>query len=160
EERRQATAEIGAMPLDDALPLLLRALGDEDWRVRKEATIAARAFGGDAPLAAALIETFIGGDNVGLRNAARHLRRGAGPRVAAAVGEALPGLDADGRKLVVETLGKGKDPAAIGVLARALDDADDNVRQGAIEAIAALGAHAPGRALEILIARLDDRDRV
>ncbi|MGK4006757.1 HEAT repeat domain-containing protein [Sorangium sp. So ce1036] len=41
EERRQAAARLGrAADIAEALPLLLRALGDPDWRVRKEATYA------------------------------------------------------------------------------------------------------------------------
>jgi HEAT repeat protein len=160
EERRQATAELGSAPLDVALPLLVRALGDEDWRVRKEATIAARAFGAAPTLCDALIAALDDRENVGLRNAAVDVLASAGSAATAALGAALPKLDADGRKLVVETLGKGKDSEALQAVRPALDDPDDNVRQGAIEAVAALGAVARDGAEEILIARLDDRDRV
>jgi hypothetical protein len=75
-----------------------------------------------------------------------------------ALARALPGLDADGRKLVVETLGRGRDPAALPSLEAAAEDPDDNVRQGAIEAIAAVGPLVPDRVGELLFARLDDRD--
>lgn len=160
EERRQATTEIGGVPLEAALPLLLRSLGDEDWRVRKEATLAARAFGAAPRLLAALIGELGEGDNVGLRNAAVDVLAGAGHAATRALGEALSGLDADGRKLVVETLGKGRDPAALDALEGALRDPDDNVRQGAIEAIAGLGALARERVQGLLLGRLDDRDRV
>ncbi|WP_437289621.1 HEAT repeat domain-containing protein [Sorangium sp. So ce406] len=40
EERRQGAARLGRADVAEALPLLLRALGDPDWRVRKEATYA------------------------------------------------------------------------------------------------------------------------
>ena len=69
EERRQATAELARTPLAEALPLLYRALGDEDWRVRKEATIAARAFGPAGPLVDALVETRAGQARVNLNKA-------------------------------------------------------------------------------------------
>jgi HEAT repeat protein len=160
EERRQATTELGGVPLDEALPLLLRSLGDEDWRVRKEATLAARAFGPAPALLAALVRELAEGDNVGLRNAAVDVLAGAGHAATRGLSSALPGLDADGRKLVVETLGKGRDPAALGALEGALRDPDDNVRQGAIEAIAGLGALARDRVQALLLGRLDDRDRV
>ena len=95
EERRQATAELGRAPLGDALPLLLLALGDDDWRVRKEATVVARAFGAAPPLVEALVEVFAGtGDNVGLRNAAVEVLAGAGRPATLALGAAMPRLDA------------------------------------------------------------------
>lgn len=160
EERRQGTTEIGGLPVQAALPLLLSALGDEDWRVRKEATIAARAFGAAPELMSALVGVLAESDNVGLRNAAVDVLAGAGAGATLVLGEALGRLDADGRKLVVETLGKGRDPAALGPLGAALDDADPNVRQGAIEAVAGLGSLARDHAAVILLARLDDADRV
>ncbi len=160
EDRRQATAELGRLPVEEALPLLLRSLGDEDWRVRKEATVAARAFGSAPLLVDGLVGVFRGGDNVGLRNAAVEVLAGAGAEATTALSSALPRLDADGRKLVIETLGRGRDPAALGALEAALVDADENVRQAAIEAIAGLGALARDRVPELLLARLGDRDRL
>ena len=160
EDRRQATAELGRVPVDEAVPLLLASLGDEDWRVRKEATLVARSFGGARALLAALVEVFAGGDNVGLRNAAVEVLASAGHAATAALAEALPRLDADGRKLAVETLGRGRDPAALGALELALADGDANVREGAMEAIAGLGPLAPERVAELLLARLDDGDRL
>ena len=158
EERRQATAELARTPLEDALPPLCRALGDEDWRVRKEATVAARAFGPAEALIAALVGALGEGDNVGLRNAAVEVLAAMGHASTSALGRALPGLDADGRKLVVEALGRGRDPAALPSLEAAADNPDDNVRQGAIEAIAAVGPLAPDRVEALLFARLDNRD--
>jgi HEAT repeat protein len=164
EERRQATAELGGVALDAALPLLVRALGDEDWRVRKEATVAARAFGPAPALIDALVGALDDADNVGLRNAAVDVLSSAGqaatPALAAALGRRDGRLDADARKLVVETLGKGRDPAALGVVAAALGDPDENVRQGAMEAVAGLGALDLPRAEALLLGRLDDRDRI
>lgn len=160
EERRQATSALAGLPVEAAVGLLLRALGDEDWRVRKEATLAARALGAAEPLVRALVGVLGEGDNVGLRNAAVDVLAFAGPAATAALAEALGRVDADGRKLAVEALGKGRDPEALAVLEGALGDADDNVRQGAIEAVAALGAVARDRAARILLPRLEDRDRV
>ena len=44
EERRRATASLRDVPPDDGIALVLRALGDEDWRVRKEAIAVAVAY--------------------------------------------------------------------------------------------------------------------
>lgn len=160
EERRQATAEIGSLPPPAAAPLLLAALGDDDWRVRKEATIAARALGAPPSITKALLGVLAESDNVGLRNAAVEVLANFGAAATPELAAALSRLDADGRKLVVETLGKGRDPGALDALEAALGDADDNVRQGAAEGIAGLGALSRERVSEILLGCLDDRDRV
>jgi HEAT repeat protein len=160
EDRRQATAELARLPVEEALPLLVRSLGDEDWRVRKEATLAARAFGGAPPLLDVLVGAFAGGENVGLRNAAVEVLAGVGADATPVLAAALPRLDPDGRKLVVETLGRGRDPAALGALEAALADTDENVRQAVIEAIAGLGALARDRVPDLLLARLGDHDNL
>jgi HEAT repeat protein len=160
EERRQATAEIGALPAAAAAPLLLVALGDDDWRVRKEATIAARGLGAAPSIIRALLTVLAESDNVGLRNAAVEVLANFGAAATPELADAFARLDADGRKLVVETLGKGRDPGALDALEKALDDGDDNVRQGAAEAISGLGPLARERVTEVLLRRLDDRDRV
>ncbi|MEO7327989.1 MAG: HEAT repeat domain-containing protein [Minicystis sp.] len=159
EERRQATARLGQLALDVALPLLVQALGDEDWRVRKEATLVTRPLAAAPALIAAMIETFSTSHDVGLRNAAIDVLIGAGAAATTALAAALPKLDADGRKLAVEVLGRGRDPVALGALAQVLaGDADENVRQAAMEAVAQLGVIARERAGELLLASLDDRD--
>ncbi|HEY4121121.1 MAG TPA: HEAT repeat domain-containing protein, partial [Byssovorax sp.] len=167
EDRRQATQLLAHLEATAALPLLLRALGDDDWRVRKEATQAARAFGGDRALVQALVKV-IGRDddardqldNVGLRNAAVDVLAAAGPAATPVLAVALGGLDADGRKLAIEALGRSRDPAAVDPLAYALGDVDENVRQGALEALATLGPAAPERVGERLLGALDDADPV
>lgn len=160
EERRQATSRLGRLDLDHASQLLVRALGDEDWRVRKEATLAARAFVGARSLIDRLIEELRTSDNVGLRNAIVDVLASAGHASIEPLSTAFATLDADGRKLVVEIFGKTRDGGALDMLEVALHDPDDNVRAGAIEAIAEIGSGADGRAGDILLARLDDRDPI
>lgn len=159
EERRQATTHLGELELRDALPLLMRALGDSDWRVRKEATIGARAFMPDRMLSAALIEALSQGENVGLRNAAVEVLASSGHATAVAVANAISSLDEVGRKLAVEALGRSRDQAALGPLEAALFDQDDNVRQAAVEAIASVGAVAGEPAHKLLLRCLRDEDR-
>ncbi len=160
EERRQATSRLGRLDLDHASQLLVRALGDEDWRVRKEATLAARAFVGARSLIDTLIDELRTSDNVGLRNAIVDVLASAGHASIEPLSTAFATLDADGRKLVVEIFGKTRDGDALDMLEVALHDPDDNVRAGAIEAIAEIGGGADGRAGDILLARLDDRDPI
>lgn len=159
EQRRQATSHLAELDLREALPLLLRALGDADWRVRKEATIAARSFVPDRALINALITALDQGENVGLRNAAVEVLASSGHAAAAAIADAMSALDEVGRKLAVEALGRSRDQAALGPLEAALFDPDDNVRQAAVEAIAAVGGVAGEPAHKILIRCLSDEDR-
>jgi HEAT repeat protein len=158
EERRQATALMSELPLDDALPLLLRALGDVDWRVRKEATFSARAFVPQPALIDAMIKVFEPGDNVGLRNAAVEVLASCGSASTGKLAASLARLDADGRKLAVQALGRTRDPVALDILERSLRDDDHNVRQGAVEAIAALGLIAPEAVQKLLVRCLEDSE--
>lgn len=158
EERRQATSLIAELFLHDALPLLIRALGDADWRVRKEATYAARAFVPAPKLVEAMIALFEPGENVGLRNAAVDVLGSCGSAATRPLAMAFAGLDADGRKLAVQALGSTRDPQALAVLSHALDDRDSNVRQGAVEAISRLGPFAPSEVQLLLLRSLDGHD--
>lgn len=160
EERRQATTHLCELEMRDAFPLLMKALGDSDWRVRKEATIAARTFMPDRMLAEALIDALSQGENVGLRNAAVEVLATSGHATALAVANALSSLDDVGRKLAVEALGRSRDQAGLGPLEAALFfDQDDNVRQAAVEAIASVGAVAGEPAHKLLFRCLRDDDR-
>jgi hypothetical protein len=158
EERRQATSLIAELFLHDALPLLIRALGDEDWRVRKEATHAARAFVPAPNLVNAMVALFEPGENVGLRNAAVDVLALCGSAATRPLSMALGRLDADGRKLVVQALGTTRDTHALSALAFALDDDDSNVRQGAVEAISRLGPLAPAEVQRLLLRSVDADD--
>ncbi|WP_437716522.1 HEAT repeat domain-containing protein [Sorangium sp. So ce448] len=189
EERRQAAARLGRADVVEALPLLLRALGDPDWRVRKEATYAchrliqaapasapAQAAEGERPaspgagaegerpsapqlLVAALLDALQKSEDVGLRNAAIEVLGYCGRDATPALVDALGALAGDERKLVVDALGRTRDPAALDPLYAALAEQDDNLRQSAIEAIAGMGLIARERVTDILYERLSDRDR-
>lgn len=158
EERRQATSLIAELPVYDALPLLVRALGDSDWRVRKEATYAARAFVPAPALVTAMVKTFEPCDNVGLRNAAIEVLATSGSAATTALVASLGKLDADGRKLAVQALGATRDPNALAALERTLSDPDENVRQGSVEAIAQLGPIAPVEVQRLLFRCLGNPD--
>ncbi|XYI00421.1 HEAT repeat domain-containing protein [Sorangium sp. So ce1128] len=188
EERRQAAARLGRADVTEALPLLLRALGDPDWRVRKEATYACHRLIQAAPAAAiqgaegerppapqggaegerlsasqllvgALLDALRTSDDVGLRNAAIEVLGYCGRDATPALVGALGKLAGDERKLVVDALGRTRDPAALDALYAALAEQDDNLRQSAIEAISGMGLIARERVTDILYERLADRDR-
>ena len=129
---------------------LLRALGDSDWRVRKQAIDVVRALAPSAELLAGLLLTLLPGDNVGLRNAAVEALGAFGEPAISALSELLPRLDADGKKLAAEALARTLSPSAFDPLRRLLLDADPNVRAAAIEAVATIGSTAASDAFEIL----------
>jgi HEAT repeat protein len=159
EERRRATALLSEQKIESAIPLLLRALGDEDWRVRKEATVAAAAMAPSAELLKALVGVLLPGDNVGLRNAAVEALAAHGGAAVEPIGSALPSLDADGRKLAAEALGRSGSVVALSPLRTLLPDSDSNVRAAAVESIAALGAMCLDAAMPVLEGCLDSDDR-
>lgn len=158
EARRRAASHIRGLTPEEARPLLLRALGDDDWRVRREATEAAAWFIDHEPLVAALIDTFRPGDNVGLRNAAVEVLAQLGDGALSAVSDAMSRLDADGRKLAVEVLGASNSTAALAPLQQRLADEDSNVRSAAVEALAGLGRVAPHEVREVLVQCLEAPD--
>ncbi len=108
EERREAAVELGRAGRQ-AVPLLFRAMGDKDWRVRKTAVEALVAIDGEGVIAG-LIKALNAEDNAGARNSAiEALVQIGGP----AVETLLPVLttpDPDVRKFVVDILGDIKDP--------------------------------------------------
>ncbi|MBK8258386.1 MAG: HEAT repeat domain-containing protein [Polyangiaceae bacterium] len=159
EERRRAVGLVVAVPIEEAVPLLIRALGDDDWRVRKEATFAARELLPADELLSALVSVLDSRD-IGLCNAAVDVLGAAGAGATPHLVAAMATLGPDGRKLAVEALGSSRDRAALGPLSAALHDADANVRQTAAESIASLSAVAPDEVEAVLLRLLDDPDPI
>jgi HEAT repeat protein len=154
EERREAAVDLGRAGRE-AAPLLLRAMGDGDWRVRKTAVEALAAFGGDDVIAG-LIAALSAHDNAGKRNSAiEALVQIGGPAMDAMLA-AMTTPDADVRKFLVDTLGDIRDSRAAPALIAALDDGDENICVAAAEA---LGKVRDPRAVDPLIASLARSDR-
>jgi HEAT repeat protein len=150
EQRRLAAADIDAHRGPRRVSLLMAALGDSDWRVRKEATCAAIRMAPDADVLDALVLALGPGDNVGLRNAAVEALAGYGADAVRALKRVTPSLDADGRKLAAEAMGRSRHSFALPALRRMLEDEDPNVRATAVEAIATAGVVCVEEAVPIL----------
>src|SRR4051812_12293002 len=135
EVRRLAAQEIPGLPAPHACDLLVVALGDTDWRVRKEAaTLAARVEPRTAVVFA--IARVLGDrDDIGLRNAAVEALVAIGPDAVPGAIDALTRLDADGRKLAVEMLAGAPTLPGMRALAKCLDDTDPNVVVAAVEGL-------------------------
>jgi len=135
EARRVAVQQISKVTGRDACELLLRALGDDDWRVRKEAATVAPLLEPREEAVAAMVAALEDTVNIGLRNAAVEALVAIGPDAVGGAIEALGRLDADARKLAVEVLGGVPDARGTAALSRALADEDANVRAAAAEAL-------------------------
>ena len=158
EVRRRATAAIADLSPAEGADLVLRAHGDSDWRVRKEASTVAVALGPADPLLDKLVTALFPGDNVGLRNAVVETLASFGRSAIAPVTRVLDRLDADGKKLAAEVLGRAHDPMALEALEALYVDPDPNVRTAALEAIADIGALAVDAASRMLLGALDADD--
>ncbi|MGH7293504.1 MAG: HEAT repeat domain-containing protein, partial [Polyangiaceae bacterium] len=161
EARRVAVQQIAKVSGRDGAELLLRALGDDDWRVRKEGAAVAPSIARRDEVVAALVAALEETVNIGLRNAAVEALVAIGPEAIGAVVEALDRLDADARKLAIEVLGGVPDPRGTPALTRALSDEDANVRVAAAESLgnAALAGEASrDQATQALVTSLTASD--
>ncbi len=161
EARRVAVRQIAKVNGSEAVELLIRALGDEDWRVRKEAAAVAPQLQRRDEVVAGLIAALEDLMNIGLRNAAVEALVAIGPDAVSATVEVLQWSDADARKLAIEVLGGLADLRGTKELARALDDEDSNVRVAAAEALgnaALAGEDAREIAIRSLVESLATQD--
>jgi HEAT repeat protein len=140
ETRRRAVLQLSIMPKDPTLAeLLMSALGDSDWRVRKEAAQVALRRAHELGLMEPLVRALCQGDNVGLRNAALDVLEELGEQAAPALIAALPHAPEQARKFVIEALGEAGGPLVIYELKQAAWSADVNLAGEAIEALARIG---------------------
>jgi HEAT repeat protein len=139
ETRRVGVQRLAELRGDDVPSLLVRALGDSDWRVRKEAANLAPAIAQKDELVALLARALDDKNDIGLRNGAVEAMVALGPEALPSAIALLASLDADGRKLVVEICAGIPDPRGVEALAAALEDADANVRAAAAEALGRAG---------------------
>jgi HEAT repeat protein len=155
EIRRRAVLALEHESSDEVGTLLLGALGDEDWRVRKEAVQVGIKRASELLLIDPLVAAICQGDNVGLRNASLDVLQGIGDEAARALVGALPQVPEHARKFVVEALGESGGPVVVAELSRAALSQDTNVASEAIEALARIGGPEAER---VMRARLTAHD--
>jgi HEAT repeat protein len=155
EERRRAVGRIAELTPSSRVQPLLTALGDDDWRVRKEAIGLTAELGPEPDLLVALCQVFEPGENVGLRNAAVEALGAFGMFAVETLAPRMKRLDADGKKLAIEALGRSGEPGALELLGPLVADADANVRVAALEALGAIGSLRVDDARSLLVSRLD-----
>jgi len=139
ESRRRAVIALDRAPDDVLQELIFRAMGDEDWRVRKESVRVATAAARRMSLLEGLVDSVTQGENVGLRNAALEVLGNLGERIAAPLVEALSRAPDEGRKFLVQALGRVGGPLVLSTLAATAREADANIAAAAIDALASVG---------------------
>ncbi|WP_221248546.1 HEAT repeat domain-containing protein [Desulfuromonas versatilis] len=112
---------------------LLQALGDESWRVRKEASDLFLSLPSAGELAGQIVELLHAHDNAGLRNAAVDILTRLGRQAIPFLLEEVDCGDPDVRKFVLDILGEIGDNSCLEPMIAALKDSDENVRAAGAE---------------------------
>lgn len=159
ELRRRAVAALASDDAADRGERLVRALGDSDWRVRKEAARIASEVAPSWGLVPALVDGLCQGENVGLRNAALEVLERLGPSASSALLDALPRAPETARKFIVAALGFAGG-AGVDELAALSNDRDANTAQAALEALARVGGPRAEEALRGHLASPDPVQRL
>lgn len=139
EVRRRVIQDLRGRPACETSTLLFGAMGDESWRVRKEAV---EVFVSSDPEEGAidnLLELLRSEDNAGLRNSAAEAVTRLGERAFAPLNRLVHDSDADVRKFIIDVMGSTQSSAFVQPLLSALDDADVNVAAAAAEHLGNLG---------------------
>ena len=153
ETRRLAAAALIGQDFSKVKDLALRALGDESWRVRKEAVAVLLAASPDAELVEQVCQLLRSHDNAGLRNSAVEVLERLGGRYLDIVLRYAFDEDGDVRKFIVDVLGTIGDRSVAPQLVKLLGDKDANVRSAVAET---LGRLREAEAVPALVAVLGD----
>ncbi|MFZ3063802.1 MAG: HEAT repeat domain-containing protein [Nitrospirota bacterium] len=155
EIRRRAVERLGELRTEECIEPLLKALGDEDWRVRKTAVPALLNFEHNDKIFIGLISSLRSEENAGLRNAAVEVLTKLGALSVPFLIDTFKDDDRDVRKFVADILGDINDKRAANALINGLSDADENVSLASVES---LGKLRDESAIEPLLKALKESD--
>ncbi|MHC1698512.1 MAG: HEAT repeat domain-containing protein [Geobacteraceae bacterium] len=155
ETRRNAVVALSAVALEKSSELLVRAMGDTSWRVRKEAVEVFLSAAGADQYIERLFNLLRSQDNAGLRNSAAEALIRLGKCSLPVLAVHARDEDNDVRKFVIDILGAIGDSSAVQLLVPALDDSDANVAMAAAENLGNLGR---AESLPPLLAALSRND--
>jgi HEAT repeat protein len=155
EQRREAVEKLRGVRDETLIPVLLKAMEDGSWRVRKTAV---EILFDDYP-----VEKYIGGliqllyldDNAGARNSGIEALIRLGSKATAFLIEAFKTPNRDVRKFIIDVLGERNDDRSLPLMLAALKDEDENVRATAVEH---LGKKGELSVVDALIEILDGGD--
>lgn len=155
ETRLRAVQALATVEGLDPEPMLVVALGDPNWRVRKAAVKIVAQRGGDSISASLLRSLREEHRNPSILNSVLQVLAHSHVDTIPALIDCLNDTDVDLRIYSALTLGEQDDSRAIPALIRALEDSDTNVRYHAIDALGHLRAH---EAVEPLLQLAESRD--
>lgn len=155
EIRIDAVEKLKGKPSDITVELLLKAMKDVNWRVRKTAV--------EILLGEYQIEKYINGlisllyldDNAGARNSAIEALIRLNKKATPFLMEAFNTDNRDVRKFIIDVLGEFRDKKALPLMLNAIKDDDDNVRASAVEHLGKIGDPA---VVDALIGILESGD--
>ncbi|HIJ81267.1 MAG TPA: HEAT repeat domain-containing protein [Desulfuromonadales bacterium] len=139
EIRRSALAELRKFPLPESFSHIVLAMGDQSWRVRKEAVELLVGSSPDERRLEEVLELLRSDENAGLRNSAAEVLIRLGSLAAIPLINRINDSDPDVRKVVVDVMGAIGDPLFVPQLRNALNDQDINVASAAAEQLGAVG---------------------
>lgn len=139
ETRRSALKSLASVSLDDSFDVVAIAMGDESWRVRKEAVEVFLCSTPDINSIEKLLDLLRNEDNAGLRNSAAEAVIRLGALAAQPLIEKIADPDADVRKFVIDVMGAIGDPLFLHPILGCLYDPDVNVASAAAEHLGSLG---------------------
>ncbi len=139
EIRRSALKFLKGISLQDSLGIIITAMSDESWRVRKEAVDAFIGHEPDEDSINKLLELLRNEDNAGLRNSAAEAIIRLGSSAVVPLIRMVRDTDSDVRKFIIDVMGAIGDAAFAQSLLDALSDPDVNVSSAAAEHLGVLG---------------------
>jgi len=155
EIRRSALKLLNGVPLCESLEIVITAMSDASWRVRKEAVEVFLASEPDDKCISELLELLREEDNAGLRNSAAEAVIRLGSAAATPLIKMVQDNDREVRKFIIDVMGAIGDPSFVTHMLNALNDSDVNVSSAAAEHLGALG---DSTAVPYLVRAITDND--
>ena len=155
ETRRLAVIGLSEYPIAKTKGSLFQALGDESWRVRKEAVELLSRIDFSPGMTEELVTLLRSQDNAGMRNAAVEVLVRLGEKAVPVLHPYVKDADHDVRKFIIDIMGSIGNASFVPLLIDALDDPDANVSVAAVENLGKIGDH---RAVDPLLNLLDKPD--
>ncbi|MFZ2197142.1 MAG: HEAT repeat domain-containing protein [Thermodesulfovibrionales bacterium] len=139
ESRREAVEKLSGVKDLSSIPLLMTAMKDSSWRVRKTAV--------DILFKDYQVNEYIDGlikllyieDNAGARNSAIEALIRLGRKATVYLIEAFKTPNKDVRKFIIDVLGELMDNRSLDLMLEAIRDEDENVRATAVEHLGKVG---------------------
>ncbi|MBI5101460.1 MAG: HEAT repeat domain-containing protein [Nitrospirae bacterium] len=133
EVRREVVESMRGVKDDACIPVLLKAMEDVSWRVRKTAVDILFDEYPVGKYIQGLIQLLYIEDNAGARNSAIESLIRLGKKATAFLIEAFKTPNRDVRKFIIDVLGEQRDGRALPLMLEAIRDEDENVSATAVE---------------------------